>query len=129
MLVSSFHTILLYLVLNNTVLAFLFVINGSAPWCSVYTFLSSLFSSHILSLLSCSLCTVGCSCVVLFQYGPLYMLLLILFVVGCFSSCVRIFSSGSVLVCLCSCSWRYCPADICVGFICCLFHVTTLPVL
>ena len=54
-----------------------------------------------------------------------YMLLLLLLLApGCFSSCVIMCSNGSVLVCLCSWVQRYCLAEICVGFIYCLFHVT-----
>ena len=56
------------------------------------------------------------------------LLLLLLPVPGGFSSCVRMLSNGSVLVCLCSWSQKYCSAEICVGFTCCLFCVTSWPV-
>ena len=87
----------------------------------------SLFSSHFLWLLSSSLCDIGCSHVLLFLCGPMYLLLLLL--VSCFPSCVKMLSSGSVLVCLCIWSCRFCSAEICIGFICCLFCVTSLPFL
>ena len=123
---SSFHIILIlpYLVLITLSLL-------STDWLTDILFLlifCSLFSSHFLWLLSSTLCDIECSCVVLFLCGPLYMLLLLLLATGCFSTCVKMFSSGSVLVCLCGWSWRYCQADISVGFTCCLFHVTSLPV-
>ena len=79
--------------------------------------------------MSCSSYVVVCSYVVLIPCGTLSMLLMIFVAICCFSSCVRMFFSGSVLVCLCSCSQRYCSADICVGLICCLFCATNLPIL
>ena len=62
--------------------------------------------------------------------GSLFVLLLLLLLLvhGGFSSCVKMLSNGSILVCLCSWSWRYCSADICVGFTCYLFYVTSWPV-
>ena len=60
--------------------------------------------------------------------GLLFMSLLLLLIPDCFSSYVKMFSNGSVLVCLCSWSQRYCSAEICVGFMCCLSHVTNQPV-
>ena len=60
--------------------------------------------------------------------SPLFMLLLLLFVSVCFSSCVKMSSNGSVFVCFDSWSQRYCSDKICVGFTCCLFPVTSQPV-
>ena len=127
----SFCTILPYLVLITLSWPFSLLSMDLLPGVLLTHIFCSLFSSHIPSLLSCSLCTVGHLCMVVFLCGPLYVLLLILlklFAAGYFSSCIRMFSSESISVCLCSCSWRYYSADICLGFICCLVCVTTLPV-
>ena len=77
---------------------------------------------------SCSSYAIVWLCVVLLLCHPLSVLLIIFVAVYCFPSSVRMFSSGSVLVCFFSYSQRYCSADICVGLICSLFPVTNLPV-
>ena len=71
---------------------------------------------------------IECSYVGLLITGPLFMLVLFLLVAGCFSSWVKMLCDGSVLKYVYSWAKRYCSAEICVGFICCLFHVTSLPV-
>ena len=79
----------------------------------LFTFIfCPLFSSHFLWVLSCS------------SYAA--VLLIIFVAICCFSSCVRMSSIRSALVSFFSCSQRYWSADICVGLICCLFHVTNL---
>ena len=111
----------------NTVAVLVFVINVSAHWYPSFTNFTFIIFFIFLWWLSSSLCNVECSCVGLLMNGPLFMLLLLL-AHSCFSSCVKILSNGSVSVCLCSWSQRYCSAEICVGFMCCLFCVTSLPV-
>ena len=74
----------------------------------------SLFSSLFLRLLSSSVSNVECSCVGLVLTDPLFMLLLLLLVTSCFSSRVKMLCNGSVLICLCSWSQRFCSAEICV---------------
>ena len=66
-------------------------------------------------------------CSVVLLWSIVYVILILL-VTGCFSSCIKMLSNGSFLVCLCSWSQRYCSADICVGFTGFLFCVTSLPV-
>ena len=124
---SSFHKVLPYLIwITLPRPSFLFMDLPSGVLFILIFWL--LLSSPFVWVLPCSLHTVWWSCVVLLLCSTLSMLLILLVAVGCFSSCVRMFSNGSVLVCFCSCSRRYCSADISVGFICCLSHVTNLPV-
>ena len=69
--------------------------------------------------------------VFIWSFVPVWPIVYIIVIITCrwlFSNCVKMLSSGSVLVCLCSWSQRFCSADICVGLMCCLLHVTILPV-
>ena len=79
------------------------------------------------------------------DYCPVLSTVLSVFVLGCLwmahclcyyyyclclvvSEAVIKCPNGSVIVCFCSWSLRYCSAENCVGFTCCLFCVTKQPV-
>ena len=112
---------------NNIIMVLVFLVNVPVHWFPFSLVFCSLLTS-LLRLLSSSVSNVGCSCVGLHMAGVLFMLALLLLSASCFSSWVRMLSNWSVLICLCSWSQRYCSAEISVGFMCCLFHVTSLPV-
>ena len=87
------------------------------------------FFSFFSTLLSMTVLDVECSCIGLFVTIPLTVFILLFLVPGCLSSWFKMFSNGSVLICLCRWFQRYCSAEIGVGFMCCLFCVISLPVL
>ena len=122
---SSFHTILPYLVQITISWSVSFYQHS----CSLISFFHWSYVCYFLhfSKIIVQFC-VQCCCVVLFMTGPLFISTLLLLAPGCFSSWDKMLSNGSVLICLCSWSQRYCSAEICVGSMCCLFHVTSLPV-
>ena len=125
---SRFHTILPYLILITLSwsLSFWTFLLTALPFSLIFC---SLFSSLFSTLVSMTVLDVECSCVGLFVTGPLTMFILLLLLPGCLSSWFKMFSNGSVLICLYSWSQIYCSAEIGVGSMCCLFHVISLPVL
>ena len=123
---SSFHTILPYVVLITLSQSLCFWSMFLSTDLLFSLILCSLFSTLSSSLLSMSQFDVECSFVGLFVTGPLTMFILLLLVPGCLSSWFKMLSNQSVLTCLCSWSQRYCSADMGVGFMCCLFLMTSL---
>ena len=65
-------------------------------WCYVHYFL------HIFSrFLTMTVLDIECLCIGLFVTGSLTMFVLLLLVPGCLSNWFKMFSNGSVLICLC----------------------------
>ena len=86
----------------------------------------SLFTSLLIWLLSVPLLSVMHSCVVGYLCMVHWSMACILLVHGCFfSSCFKMSSSESVVVCFCNWSWRYCSDLMYFGFMCFLSLVTS----
>ena len=114
--------------LDNTIMVTVFSFDIPVHWSPFFTDIMFIVFSTFFKIIAHVCVGVESSSVGLFMTGPLFMLVSLLLVPGCFSVWVKMLSNGSILICSCSCSQRYFPAKIGADFLCCLFHVTSLPV-
>ena len=113
---------------NNTIMVLVFLINILFHWSPFFTdhMFIIFFTSSKIIVQFCVWCWEF-RCWVAYDWSIVYVGIVVAHS-WFFSSWVKMLSNGYVLICLCSWFQQHYSFQICVGFVCCVFHMTNLHV-